>query len=52
MSAMGKMVMDAQEDIIDMLNEGIAVEDIDKAIVKKYGLMFQGMVNDVLEQGY
>lgn len=48
MSAMGQAVLEVQEDIIEMLTSGMSIKEIDDLIVKNYGSMFRGMVDDVL----
>jgi hypothetical protein len=52
MSAMGSSVLEVQEAIIDMLNDGMKIVDIDEQIVSQYGSMFRGMVDQVIREEY
>jgi len=50
MSAMGQMVLDVQEFIIDMLNEGMTISEVENAVAKEYGEMFRGEVTSFLQE--
>lgn len=52
MSAMGQMVLEVQEDIIKMLDEGMTISEVESAVVKEYGEMFRGEVTSFLQEAY
>jgi len=51
MSAMGSKVFDVQEDIIDLMNEGIPIEEMKKIIEDVHGSSYVELVEEVISNG-